>query len=126
MIKGFGGWIKIKNLPLDLWQRSTFEAIGDHFGGLVDMATKTLNLINCSESRILVNKIICGFVPLTIEVSNKNLSYFLIYANFMLKFELYLACDNVGEYFSEAFNSYLCKHGIILFFWNEFFILLII
>lgn len=56
VIKDYGGWIKIKNLPLDFWQRSTFEAIGEHFGDLIDIATKTLNLISCSEAWILVKK----------------------------------------------------------------------
>lgn len=33
IVKGFGGWIKIKNLPLDYWCKATFEAIGAYFGG---------------------------------------------------------------------------------------------
>ena len=70
VIKGYGGWIKIKNLPLDFWQRSTFEAIGEHFGDLIDIATKTLNLISCSEAWILVKKKNCGFVSSTIGISD--------------------------------------------------------
>lgn len=31
--KGFGGWLRTNNLPLDYCSR-TFEVIGDHFGGL--------------------------------------------------------------------------------------------
>ena len=37
VLKGYDGWLKIKNLPLDYWCRSTFEVIGDHFGGLIDI-----------------------------------------------------------------------------------------
>ena len=70
MTKAFECWIKIKNLPLDFWQTSTLGAIGDQFGGLIDIATETLNLTNCSETRILVKKNICGFVPSTIEISD--------------------------------------------------------
>ena len=82
VIKGLGGWIKIKEFPLDFWQRSTFEAIGDHFGGLIDIATETLNLINYSEARLLVTKIICGFVPSTVEISDhKRGSIFLYYGD---------------------------------------------
>ena len=62
--------MKIKDLPLDLWQRSIFEAICDHCGGIIDIASETLNLTNCSEARILVKKNICGFVPSTIEISD--------------------------------------------------------
>lgn len=36
--KGFGGWISIKNLPLDYW-RSTFEAIKAYFGGMEAITT---------------------------------------------------------------------------------------
>ena len=83
VIKGFGGWIKIKNLPSDLWQRSISEAIGDRFGGLIDIATKTLNLTNCSKAQILVKKNICGFVSSTIEISDhKRGSIFLRYGDF--------------------------------------------
>lgn len=51
VMKGFGGWIKIRNLPLDYWCKKTFEAIGEHFGGLENIATETLNLLNCSEAK---------------------------------------------------------------------------
>ena len=65
--KGYGGWLKIKNLH---WCRSTFKVIGDHFGGLLDIASETLNLINVSEAQIQVKKNLCGFVPSTIEITD--------------------------------------------------------
>ncbi|TYJ98837.1 putative 3,4-dihydroxy-2-butanone kinase isoform X5 [Cucumis melo var. makuwa] len=68
--KGYGGWLKIKNLPLDYWCRSTLEVIGDHFRGLTDIAFETLNLTNVSEARIQVKKNLCGFVPSTIEITD--------------------------------------------------------
>lgn len=46
--KGFG-WLKIKNRPLHYRCRKTFEVIGEHSGGLENIATKTLNLTNCDE-----------------------------------------------------------------------------
>ena len=45
MLKGYGGWIKVKNLPLDFWCRSIFEVIGDHFGGLIEIATEILPIV---------------------------------------------------------------------------------
>ena len=36
--KGFVGWLRIKNLPLDYCWRKMFEVIGDHFGGLESIA----------------------------------------------------------------------------------------
>lgn len=34
VLKGFGSWKKIRNLPLDYWSRKAFEAIGANFGRL--------------------------------------------------------------------------------------------
>ena len=72
VLKGYGGWIKVKNLPLDFWCRSIFEAIGDHFGGLIEIATETLNFTNCSEAHNNVKKNQCGFVLSTIEISDQK------------------------------------------------------
>lgn len=83
MLKGYGGWIKIKNVPLEFWCGSTFEAIEDHFGGLIDRATETLNLTNCSEALIQVKKNLCRFVPSTIEILNlKRGNIFLHFGDF--------------------------------------------
>ena len=54
LIEGSGGWLSIKNLPLNLWRRNIFEAIGAYFGGLESIALETLNMIKCFEARIKV------------------------------------------------------------------------
>ena len=69
-MKGYAGWISIKILPLDYWCRQTFEAIGAHYGGLENIASGTLNLLNCSEAKIQVKKNLCGFMPSTIEIKD--------------------------------------------------------
>ncbi|KAA0062494.1 uncharacterized protein E5676_scaffold325G00720 [Cucumis melo var. makuwa] len=70
VLKGYDGWLKIKNLPLDDWCRSTFEVIGNHLRGLIDIAIETLNLTNCSDARIQVDKNLCGFVLSTFEITD--------------------------------------------------------
>ena len=73
----------MKNLPLDFWSRSIFKAIGDHFGGLKEIASKTLNFINYSETHIKVKKNLCGFVPSTIKISyQKRGNMFLYFGEF--------------------------------------------
>lgn len=72
LIKGFEGWISIKNLPLEYWSKDTFEAIGLHFGGLEEISIETLNLPNVSEARIKVCKNVNGFIPTTIEIKNES------------------------------------------------------
>lgn len=39
--EGYGGCIKNSNLPLQYWNMKSFEAIGQHFGGLISVASKT-------------------------------------------------------------------------------------
>ena len=72
VLKGYGGWISIENLPLDYWSRQTFEAIGSYFGRLVSIANETLNLINVAEEKIEVRRNLCGFMPSTIETLDEN------------------------------------------------------
>lgn len=49
-MKGFEGWLSIKNLSLEYWSRDTFEAIGFHFRGLEDIDIEMLNLL-CFRSK---------------------------------------------------------------------------
>ncbi|XP_038904899.1 uncharacterized protein LOC120091119 isoform X2 [Benincasa hispida] len=79
-VRGYGGWISIKNLPLDYWCKQTFEAIGKYFGGLESIAMEILNLIKVLDAIIKVKENLCGFVPATIEVSNEKRGS--IYLNF--------------------------------------------
>ena len=72
VIGGYGGWIKIKNLPLDYWSNQTLKIIGDHFGGLENIASETNNLLNVSEAKIQVKRNQCGFVPATLETTDFN------------------------------------------------------
>ena len=51
------------------------QIIGDHFGGLLDVASETLNLINVNEARIQVKKNVCAFVPSTVELLPSLLYY---------------------------------------------------
>lgn len=79
--KGFGSWIAIKNLPLDYWNRNTFEATGAYFGGLESIAYEILNLLNCSDARVKRN--LCGFMPLTIEIKDEfRVNIFLNFGDF--------------------------------------------
>lgn len=59
LMKDYGGWISIKNLPLDYWSSKTFEAIGAYFGGLESISSETLNLINVAEAKIKVKRNLC-------------------------------------------------------------------
>ena len=49
--KGFEGWLRIKNLPLDYGCRKTFEIIGDHFGGLENIVIEILSFMNCNKAK---------------------------------------------------------------------------
>ena len=59
VVKGYGGWISKKNLPLDYWSISV--AIEAYFGGLGSISLDTLNMINCSKAKIKVSQNLFGF-----------------------------------------------------------------
>ncbi|TYK14531.1 CWF19-like protein 2-like protein [Cucumis melo var. makuwa] len=80
-----GGWLKIKNLPLDYLSRTTFEVISYHFGGLKNIATDTVNPTNRREARIKVKQNLCGFVHSTVEITNsKRGNIFLNFGDFKI------------------------------------------
>ena len=79
VIEGYRRWIKIKNLPLDYWSNQTFKVIGDHFGGLKNIASKMLNLLNVFEAKIQVKRNQCDFVPATLEITNFNQGNFFLH-----------------------------------------------
>lgn len=58
-----GGWIKIKNLPLSLWNKENFVAIGEKCGEFISILLETINLLNCFEASIEVKRNQCGFIP---------------------------------------------------------------
>lgn len=80
-IHGYGGWITIKDLPLYYWSRATFEAIGRHFGGLLEISSKTLNMLDASEAFIKVKPKYCGLIPTTVTIVDEKYGSFEIRAS---------------------------------------------
>ena len=79
ILEGYGGWIKIENLPLDYWSNQTFKVIRDHIGGLENIASETLNLLNVSEAKIQVKRNQCGFILATLEIIDFNQGHFFLH-----------------------------------------------
>ena len=71
VMKGFEGWLGIRNPPLGYWCRKTFKVIGEYWG-LENVATETLNQTNWSELRIQVKQNLCGFIPAIIVITDFN------------------------------------------------------
>ena len=78
VVCGYGGWLTIRNLPLDYWCRKTFEAIGDHFEGLEAISVETLNHTNVAEAIIQVKRNLCGFIPSMIEIADEKCGTFFL------------------------------------------------
>ncbi|KAM7477763.1 hypothetical protein LguiA_025976 [Lonicera macranthoides] len=49
-----GGWIDIEDLPLQWWKRDIFEAIGDKYGGLLEIDSKTESMSQIFTAKIKV------------------------------------------------------------------------
>ena len=62
----------LKNLPLDYWSNQTFKVIGDHSGGLENIVSETINLLNVYEAKIQVKRSQFGFVKATLEITGFN------------------------------------------------------
>lgn len=59
----FGGWVKIYDLSLNFWNMQCFQAIGTHLNGLPKVASKALNMLDCSAAFIQGENKVCGFIP---------------------------------------------------------------
>lgn len=55
-----GGWIKFQNIPMHLWNKGVFMALGELCGGLLENADKKSSLIECLEEAINVEGNYCG------------------------------------------------------------------
>lgn len=77
LLKCYGGWVRIGNLPLIIG-RISFLAIGQQLGGLLSISSQTLNCLNCSSSIIKLERNFCGFIPASLDIKDFNLGKFSI------------------------------------------------
>lgn len=65
-------WIKIFGLPWNLWTVSTFELIGDHCGGLLDIHDATKSFSDLSAALIKVKGRQGGFANSELNIQLKD------------------------------------------------------
>lgn len=63
----YGGWVRIRLLPLHLWNLKIFKAIG-RLGGFIDYTRANSLLIDCVEGRIKIRENYCGFILAEIKI----------------------------------------------------------
>ena len=63
-VPSYGGWVKLRNFPLHLWNKEVFKRVSDKFSCFIDFAKENSNLINCLEVNIKVRGNYCDFIPL--------------------------------------------------------------
>lgn len=71
-VPSYGGWIKIRNLPLDRWDEETFKIIGNSCGGYIEASKKTRSRFDLMEATIRVKKNTSGFIPAHIPLLSKD------------------------------------------------------
>lgn len=71
-VPSYGGWIKVKNLPLDKWSLDTFKFIGNECGGYIETASKTLPRMDMMEIGIKVQENGTGFIPAEISIPSMS------------------------------------------------------
>ena len=62
-MKGYGGWITIKNYLLNTGAASLVRPLGCILEVWIVTFHETINMINCAEARIHVKRNLCGFIP---------------------------------------------------------------
>ena len=81
-VPSYGGWIKLRNFPLHLWNEEVFKRVGDKLGGFIEFAEENSSLINCLEVNIKVRENYCGFIPTDFELIEGPDSYLVQVTSF--------------------------------------------
>lgn len=67
-VPSYGGWIKIRNLPLHLWHLSLLKAVGDRLGDFIEYEEENSLLLDCVEIRMKIRENYCGFIPAEVRI----------------------------------------------------------
>lgn len=77
-VPSYGGWIKVKNLSIDMWNIETFEYIGNLCGGLCYIAKKSLSFMDMMEVFLKVNQNPFGFLSAKIQLPTSSTKELII------------------------------------------------
>ncbi|KAA0044333.1 hypothetical protein E6C27_scaffold46G00570 [Cucumis melo var. makuwa] len=72
VIPSYGGWIKVRGVPLHAWNLESFIQIGDACGGFMEVAKETRELTDLIEASIRVKDNYSGFIPAFIKLFDKE------------------------------------------------------
>lgn len=65
-------WIRLHDIPLELWKESVFEAIGSSLGEFISASNRTQTFVNISYARICVNLSLLQPLPEQILVQDEH------------------------------------------------------
>ncbi|TYK24535.1 hypothetical protein E5676_scaffold266G00770 [Cucumis melo var. makuwa] len=78
VIPSYGGWIKVRGVPLHAWNLESFIQIGDACGGFVEVAKETRELTDIFEASIKIKDNYSGFIPAYIKLFDKEEHSFIV------------------------------------------------
>uniref|UniRef100_A0A9I9CJ01 DUF4283 domain-containing protein n=1 Tax=Cucumis melo TaxID=3656 RepID=A0A9I9CJ01_CUCME len=78
VIPSYGGWIKVRGVPLHAWNLESFTQIGDACGGFIEVAKETRELTDIIEASIRIKDNYSGFIPAFIKLFDKEEHSFII------------------------------------------------
>ncbi|KAA0040039.1 hypothetical protein E6C27_scaffold366G00060 [Cucumis melo var. makuwa] len=78
VIPSYGGWIKVRGVPLHAWNLESFIQIGDACGGFVEVAKETRELTDIFEASIKIKDNYTGFIPAYIKLFDKEEHSFIV------------------------------------------------
>nr|ADN33672.1 hypothetical protein [Cucumis melo subsp. melo] len=77
-VPSYGGWIKVRAVPLHAWNLESFVQIGDACGGFMEVAKETRELTDLIEASIRVKDNYSGFIPAFIKLIDKEERSYII------------------------------------------------
>ncbi|KAA0067710.1 hypothetical protein E6C27_scaffold352G00160 [Cucumis melo var. makuwa] len=78
VVPSYGGWIKVRGVPLHAWNLESFVQIGDVYGGFMEVAKETRELTDLIEASIRVKDNYSGFILTFIKLIDKEERSYII------------------------------------------------
>ncbi|TYK18666.1 cleavage and polyadenylation specificity factor subunit 1 [Cucumis melo var. makuwa] len=72
VVPSYGGWIKVRGIPLHAWNLESFIQIQDACGGYIDVVRETRDLTDLIEAIIRIKDNYSGFILAFVKLLDKK------------------------------------------------------
>ncbi|TYK04254.1 mitotic spindle checkpoint protein mad1 [Cucumis melo var. makuwa] len=79
LIPSYGGWIRVRGIPLHLWNMIVFSQIGEACGGFIEVALETADKKELTEALIKVRDNYTRFIPAFIKIHDEERNEYIVH-----------------------------------------------